>query len=191
MALPEYGVDNFQMPTAVIPAPNQKILGSMGTQMGLANKYREDMTSRIQKQSDAMYDPYASQSRRQLAENIKGVRSDFNRRGLLNSGMRASAETGARADTVSDLNAYRSNLNNALYNQNYNNANTLENNALNSAYQYAGVSPGLGTSALSGEQNALNTDIANAQYGQTVAGGVASGFGQFASNIFARRNKGS
>lgn len=195
--LPEYdqGYTNngFVIPQAIAPAPESQLAGPanngiMNSQLGIASNYRNNLSNTVKKQSDAAYNPYAANSRKQLAKNISSVRSDFNARGLLNSGQRATAETQQGVNTANDLNNYRSQLNSQLYNQDSQTADTLENNALNSAYLYAGVQPNLGANALSSTQGALSQSIANSNYNQQAIGGAAQGLGNFLGRYYANQN---
>lgn len=179
--------DDFSGITAKVPNENQFLSDRSRFKKDAiksAKDYRQNLTSNVEKQSDLAFQPIQAQAKRQLAQNIKDTRNDFNRRGLLHSGARASAEVGNQANMVTALNDYRSKLNQALYGNAMNTANTLENNAINMDYLKAGIAPQLGNTYTDQYQNILNQDInsANATSGLmgNIASGAASGIGYYA-----------
>jgi hypothetical protein len=177
--LPEYWQPDFKLPTAQYITPNENLLEIMKDQIGRSEDYR----NKIGETGDALSHQYNQQAKSRLARSIKDVRGGFNRRGLLRSGMRMGAESGARASSASDMDAYRLNLNRQLLG----NANQMDTNALNSGLLYAGAAPSLGSGALAGQQINLDNQISDQRAQQSLYGGLFSGIGSATGAALARR----
>lgn len=158
--LPEYAYKDFQVPIAEYPGQSQALNTNLQSQLGAAR----DVKSNFNNQSDALYRDAATQSRSDLANNIKNVRANYNARGLLRSGGRQGAEYGAKAGAASDLQSQRSAINQALNNQ----MNTVQNNAINTGLLQAGLAPNFGASALNAQADSVAGDVA--QYNQQAQG---------------------
>jgi hypothetical protein len=177
--LPEYTSD-MRIPGAKVPRANENLSRILNTQMQQARDYR----ARIPQMSDSLYNTAAGASSRQLAETLKGVRSDYNARGLYSSGRRLGAESSEKAGAAGRLADTRSSINQGLLS----NADAMENNAFNTAGNIAGMGAGLGTAALSGVKTGIENDIASSQAQQSIFGGLGQGLGSLAGSIVARRN---
>lgn len=181
--LPEYQDDSgsYQNPGVTQVAPNQNLKNILGQQLGQAKSYRSDLSANADRQTGA----YANDARRNLAQNLKQVREDYNSRGLLQSGGRQGAEAGARAGTEADIASTGYQIRKGLLN----NADTLENNAFNTAGNYAGLGTGMGTAALGGVSQGIQNDIASTQANQALFSGAGQGLGSLAGTIAAgKRN---
>lgn len=70
-----------------------------------------NMVSDLDQQKEGMIQKYDNTSRRQLAENMSGIKRSANQRGLLYSGMRQGQESGAQSEAASSAAGYRAALN--------------------------------------------------------------------------------
>lgn len=180
--LPEFQyAGNFSIPGAVAPnsdnAATQLQRAILQKQKDLSDQSRKN----FQNQSDSLYRNYADQSRQGLSDSIKKTKSDFNSRGLLNSGKTAGAINGQRAGASADLNGARYSINSGLLQ----NQNTLENNAIQSGYNYAQSNPNMGqlygNANVANSQNAVANSIAQNQMYGTIAQGAGAGLGYLAA----------
>lgn len=170
------GRDNQNNPGVSLPADNSNLDAAQTRQTNSARSYRDSIPAR----GEAMYSQYASQAKRQLAQNLKDVDKDYNRRGLLRSGMRTGAQYGQQAATANDLAGARSSINAGLLT----NADQLDSNAYNTANGNANLGiTGLGSAMLEGEQTKLDKQQADAASQQQIwntlfktGGAVAGGF---------------
>lgn len=96
---------------------NATAANQMATQ---ASSYR----SKLPEQQEKLYSSVAGQARRSLAEQLGGVRSGYNRRGLLYSGLRQGAEADLRGQTAAGLAQARQSINDQTEKQ----ARTMEEN---------------------------------------------------------------
>ena len=164
--LPEYYTGN--VPTAQIPGIDPRYQQSvLQGQKNLATQFR----SNLPKYQDELGNQFEKSAKQQLAENTKGIKKDFNSRGLLRSGGRMGAEAKAAAQTGYDVAKGRYDINQTLADQ----ADTLENNYINSAYGIAGVNPQIGGGLLQNAQNSLNNQIASNQAMQDIYSGAGKG----------------
>lgn len=178
----KYGLDVFkggQLPGAQYPAASKSLLDITTGQNKAADDYRANMGAA----GDKLSSMYNNQARKTLAKSIKQTRNDFNRRGLLRSGLRMGAESSAKAGAASDMDNYRYNLNKQLLG----NANQMDANALGSGLLYTGNAPGLGASALSGPANDLSNNISDMEASQKIYGGLFGGLGSGLGTAIARR----
>lgn len=164
--------------------PNASILGR---QTNMAADYRAGIPGSVKKDSDTLFNNYAGQAKRGLANDIANSRASFNARGLLNSGRRASNEMGLQSNYQSDLAGQRSATNKSLLDTRMNAANTMESNALNSGYQYAGSAPNMGANALYGQGQDQAANIYNSQLQQQIMGNTAKAGGKLAGSIYANK----
>lgn len=182
-------VSDAQFRQPLVPGSSGELANIMRVNTDNAAKYRASIPSSVKKDSDLLYSDYSKQARSGLAKDIKDTRASFNARGLLNSGMRAGAEMGAQANTQADLANFRANTNKSLLDSRMNAANTMENNALNAGYAYAGSSPTLGAGALYGQGQDQANDIYNSRLQQQgIADAVGAGT-SLAGTIYANKNK--
>lgn len=179
---PEYNqVDEnpFQLPSAKLPGADTDLGNVYQQQRKVAKSYRDS----IPQQSDEQYNSYSKGARMELAKSIKDTRADFNRRGLLRSGMRQGTELGKQANSVADLASARAKINAGLLD----NADQLDTAAFNTAGNLAGQGAGLGDTATSGLKNWATNDLATAMNNQTMLGGLAQGVGSGLGGYFGSR----
>jgi hypothetical protein len=179
-ALPEY--TGGDVPGAQLPGTQKRdqVGGAFKGRIDAAKKYLANMKAT----GDAAYATYANQSRRKLASSIKGVKNDFNSRGLLNSGLQGDAVAGTTAGVNSDLINKRSEINQGLLgNQQqleagaYDLASIMAQRGPNTADPYLS---GIGSNiALQSADSALASDM----YGQIGAGAGALGGTALASQM--------
>lgn len=169
------------VPDAQMPAKSQALDALKQQQKQLADQFR----SKIPEYSDTLYNKSAKNTKQQLAQSINQTRTDFNRRGLLNSGKRMSSELGARSNAANSLYQSRGDINNALLGQ----ADSLENNYVNTGFAQAGLGAGLGAGALSSQQTDLQQQIAALQAQQQIYSGLGQGIGSIGGGLIAGLNK--
>lgn len=113
------------------PTPTQEVDPALraqrDNQLRTAQNYRSGASNLKQEQGVQSEE----NTRQDLAQKLADVRSGANRRGLLYSGLRQGAERGAGSDAASTMASSRMNINNAVDDQ----ANALDSQALNSAFQ--------------------------------------------------------
>jgi hypothetical protein len=181
--LPEYW-DGGAVPTANYPEPNQDFSKILAKQMQQSGDFR----SNFQQKSDSLYNPLAAQAKVGLANTIKDTRKNFNNRGLLYSGHRQGAESGARAQTAASLDQARSQINSGLLDQ----ANGLDANAFGTAGAQAGLGAGLGASALNNLSQTVANGIYDDQVNGQLAGSIGGGIGTLGGGLISglsNRNK--
>lgn len=149
-SLPEYngGSGNFSTATPGITGNSQLLYGLQKKQ---AQKFRQD----IPQTADAMYNPYAAQSRSKLASDISGVRKSYNSRGLLHSGQRMGSEAGARASNAVGNATYAYGLNKQLLGD----ADSMDSGYANTAMGMAGMAPQLGGGLLNSNNQAIQDEL--------------------------------
>lgn len=182
--LPDYNTGDFDPGKSFsVQAPGQN--------EDLATLYKnqriraQDFRSKLPQTSDTLYAGFANNRMGQLASDIQNTRKSFNRRGLLGSGMRTGTEMAAKNQTSADLQQGRRAINKSLMGT----ADNLENNAFTAAGEVAGMGPGLGGSALSGNANSVASDIANSQAMQGALGGFGQGLGYLGGAMMAQRRQ--
>ena len=96
--------------TAAPEAVDPKLKEIRDKQIAEAKKFRSNLPGYKQKLGDQA----ETSSRRKLAETLSDVKSSFNRRGLLYSGIRQSGEVGAQADASNQLAQEKAQINDSL-----------------------------------------------------------------------------
>lgn len=182
-SLPEYLDSKFQIPGVNMPGQSADLKNMLAKQISVAKDYR----SKLPQIGQDLYEGYSQGARKNLAQGIKDVRSDYNRRGLLHSGKRQGAEYQKQADTASDLANQRYSINSALLN----NADSLENQALTTGYNLAGANPNLGTSALAPQQQQIENQIFNNKQNQQAAQTIGNVAGTFGGLLAGRAGSGN
>ena len=180
---PEYTNENFKIPSVEVPSPYSQTQNNIQDVMNRQLKAAQDFRSNMPQYQKNLYNSYETGARSNLAKSIKDVQKDYNRRGLLRSGGRIGAEFGQRAQTEGDL----ANANLQIWQGLNQEANTLENNALNTAYTLAGSNPNLGSMATGANQAALSQALGNLQAQQSLYGGIFSGLGKGAGYLLGSR----
>lgn len=174
-SLPEYSIDDYQIPGVQAPAKPDILKQYMNTQLDQAKQFRNNIPT----YSNQLYGQTENTARQNLAQGIKNVQKDYNRRGLLRSGGRIGAEYGQRAQTESGLANAKVGINQGLNTA----ADQMEANAINTGYGYAGMQPDMTSMALQGQQNALAHSIANmntqSQAFNNIFGGALGGLGYY------------
>lgn len=93
------------------PTQPSQLATTLQQQLAAANEYKKN----LQNYSDQIYNPYASNVRSQLNySTLPSIKSAYNSRGLLNSGMEAAGEAGANAAASQDLASTRAGINQGL-----------------------------------------------------------------------------
>lgn len=183
---PEYGLgdsyqngNNFFRTEPIKPGKPTQYGDAFGRQLDFAN----DLSNNFQKYSDERYEPFAAAERGKLDKTLRGVKSDFNSRGLLNSGLQGDAEANQRASANSRLQGYRSNINQGLLND----INTARGNAFDLASLMAKGGPNTAEMQLDqlAQQIALSSEdeaMASQAYGN-----LSTGFGKFGGAVAGGR----
>lgn len=169
--LPEYGIGETSVPGAKAPM-NRNPLADTLFQRQLQGA--KDYSNNLKSTSDNLYNNVAQGARAGLAQNIKGIRNNFNARGLLKSGGEAGAELGAQAKTTQGLQQARGQINQGLLS----NLQGMQGNAFGTAAGLAQPGPNIADPYLSG----IGTDIAS-QMQDAQAQGQA--FGQISQGVGA------
>lgn len=169
-------------PSAQLPAQYTQNQTALNNQLTAAREYRKNLPQL----SNKLYEQYAGQSKRDLASAMKDVDKDYNRRGLLHSGMRTSAQFGAQADSANDRAQARNQINQGLLA----NADTLEGNAFGTAGGIAGLNYNYGDQLIQGQQSDINFQQSRDQSNQRLWNTVLGGAGGIAGGIAGRRGSG-
>lgn len=113
---PEYGLGdgsangNFFRTEPIMPGRPTNYRDSLTAQLGRA----KDLSDNFGRYSDERFEPFAQVERGKLDRNLRGVKNDFNSRGLLGSGLQADAEAGTRAESNAYLRGVRGDINQGL-----------------------------------------------------------------------------
>lgn len=171
-ALPEYANSGYQIPGAQLPSTRNRdrVGNAYNSQLKNAKSYLANMKAN----SDRAYQTYANESRRKLASSIKGVKNDFNSRGLLGSGLQADRVAGTTSAANMDLVNKRAEINQGLLG----NLGQLEGNVFNTGNILAQPGPDTANPYLSGvgsdiAAQSANSELAAAMYGDIAKGGGA------------------
>lgn len=163
------GAGGINVPTAVETPRNPLAQQMLNQQL----QQGQDFASNLQGMSDSLYGNAAANARNQLRTTKTGIKNDYNARGLLSSGGRASAEEGADSDAASNLASTRSQINQGLLG----NLQGIDANTFNSASNLA--APGAQTAgiALQGAQNQLSNQQTQQAQTNNAVGQLAGGAG--------------
>lgn len=176
-SLPEYRFDEFVVPSATVPGRSPASEASLRKQVQTANDYRKNLPSLQAQQADQ----FKKEAAQNLALGLRGAKKDFNRRGMLHSGMRLGAEAGVRQNTRADLASKIMQNNLALNDQ----ADLLDQAAISSGYNVALANPNLGEIA-GGAGNSAANQLAQSMYQNqlwgNLAGAGANGLGYYLAN---------
>lgn len=186
-ALPEYGDENFKIPSAVLPSKDPRAKAAYESQLNTAKNY----ATGLKDQSDKLYNSAAGQARSQLPGLIQQNRASFNARGLLHSGKEAATEAGTVQGLNQQLAQKRSEINSGLAQ----NLRQLEGGAFGSASALAQPGAqtaqtelqGIGTQlqAIAG-QNQMNSQL----IGSVIGGGSSLAGAGLANAMQAQNNYG-
>lgn len=144
-------------------------------------KARKDYEAQIPGLSDSLYSQAAGQGRRELDGATRGIRSNFNSRGLLNSGKRASAEMGADADIRSGLAAKRTDINRGLLS----NLEGMESDEFSLASMLAQPGVNAAQPFLSRMKSNAAADASDSQAQAQMFAGIGSGVGAVGGGLLA------
>lgn len=174
----ENGVTNGDtgIPSVETPYQNPNLQSTIDRQVSSAKNFRDTMGST----SDRMYSQYESQARRNLAQNLKDVDKDYNRRGLLRSGMRMGAQYGQQASTLNDLARARQSINSGLLDT----AGKLDTGAYTTAAQTAGTGYNPADLIMSGQQTQLDFQRAQEDADQSIWNSVLKSGGTVAGSFY-------
>lgn len=169
-SMPEYDT-GLSIPNTEVPQSNTGLAKTLQQQQKAYNDYRDNLP-KIQKD---LYSQYETPARQNLAQGIKQTQKDFNKRGLLNSGLRLGGEAKQKAGAEADMANARYNINQNTKN----NLNTLQSGVVGTAYNMANANPNLGNASLGGLASSINQNISNQQmYGQiSNQAGQLAGYG--------------
>lgn len=167
-----YNPNGGRIPSAVTPYQNPNLQASLSRQLAKSKEFRAN----IPQMSDKLYADYSTGARQNLAANLKDVDKDFNRRGLLKSGMRTGAQYGAQAANTNDLATARAKINSGLLDR----AEQMDTGVYNTAGNIANTGYSMTEPMIYGEQTRLNRMADDAAADQALwssimgtAGGVA------------------
>jgi hypothetical protein len=175
--LPEY--TGGTVPGAQLPSSQKRdqVGGAFKGRIDAAKKYLANMKAT----GDAAYATYQNQSRRKLAGSIKGVKNDFNSRGLLNSGLQGDAVAGTTAAVNSDLINKRAEINQGLLG----NQAQLEGNAYDLASVMAQRGPSTADAYLSGIGSNIALQSADSALASQMYGQIGAGVGAIGGSALA------
>lgn len=178
---PEYGsTDNFKVPGAQLPTTDPRYQAILNKQKDVAQNFRNDLP----KYQTELGNQYATQSKKNLASNLKDVKKQYNSRGLLNSGLRQAAEAGKVYSSDYNTSQAQLGINTTLNQQ----ADSLDQDVVNNAYGMAGYAPQLGSGLLSQQQNNINDYISGQQALGDAGGGLGKGLGYIFSTLNKKEN---
>lgn len=169
--LPEFRDDNFQIPGAQLPSSRGKDLAA--TAFNRQSQAAGDYLAKMKENSDRAYLSLQKESKKKLDRSIKGVKNDFNARGLLNSGLSADAEGGARTAANIELARGRSDINRGLLQ----NLDLMEGNVFNTANVLAQPGPDTANPYLSGIGSELALETGANDLAAQMAGNISGGVG--------------
>lgn len=135
----------------------------------IANDYRTSIPTLQQKQGSIL----ENQSRSSLASAIADNRSNFNDRGFLYSGMKQGADVASAQNEASNLAGEKQDLNTQLLG----NANDLDQSAINSGLQIAGVQSNISGAAQGLSDDTLSLALKNMQAKSNSYSDIGSGLG--------------
>lgn len=167
--LPEY--TGGSVPGAQLPgtANRDRVAGGFKSQLAIAREYLNNMKSN----SDRAYQTYANESRKKLDRSIKGVKEDFNARGLLGSGLQADRVAGTTTAANVDLDNRRAEINQGLLG----NLGQLEGNAFDTASILAQRGPDTANPYLSGVGSNIAAQSADSALAAEMYGQIGQGVG--------------
>lgn len=178
--MPEYS-NGGAIPSAAVPDENIGLRNTYTAQ----NKALQDYKKNLESLRKSMYSQAESASQKNTAAGIKNVQKDFNRRGLLNSGLRQGGEARTRYGGLADLALAKYNINQNLMN----NQNMLQDASLSTAYSMAGANPNLGQMSLNGLASSVNNQILQSQQMQQLFGGLGQAGGLLIGGALGGGNK--
>jgi len=172
--LPEYanyGDNDYKIPGAELPSLDKRnqVQGGFNKNLGAAKDYLGNFNAT----SDRLYQGYENAARSSLAKGMKGVKQDFNSRGLLGSGMQADKSAQLTNSVNSDLLTKRSDINRGLLG----NLNQMEGNAFTLGNEVARGGPDTANPYLSGVGSQLALESGSQEMMGQMYGDISQGIG--------------
>lgn len=181
--LPEYDFDEFKIPSAELPGKPTDLKKVLKTQIQNA----EDYQTKVPEYRTNAFNQADRSIRSDLASGIRNTNQNYNSRGLLNSGKRQTDIGSLNNSANASLDAAKQGINQQLFDT----GNNLQNSAVNTGYQMAGLAPALTQGILGPQQVANQNDISNMQFQSQLATGLGQGIGSGYATSLAKKNYGS